>query len=316
MQQAVGSLLQLDERAELRGLHDLPRELIADLGLLRQRFDRGDRRLRLRALGRIDEDRAVLLDVDLHLVLGLERTDGLAALSDHHADLLGVDLDRRDPRRGLGQLRPHLRDCLQHLVEDERTRILRLLECALHDLSRDSRDLDVHLQCGDAVSRAGDLEVHVAEMVLGTLDVREDHVVIALLHEPHRDPRDGCLDGNARIHERECRAAHGTHRRRAVRFKCLRDQANRVRKLVRRRNHRLERTLCERTVSDVAPLRAAHHPRLAHRVRGEVVVVHVAAVGLERQVVDPLSLLRRAEREQRHDLRLAAREQARAVRAR
>ena len=61
--------------------------------------DRGDRRLRLRALGGVDEDRAVLLDVDLHLVVGLERADRLAALADDHADLLLVDLDRRDPRR-------------------------------------------------------------------------------------------------------------------------------------------------------------------------------------------------------------------------
>ena len=45
-------------------------------------------------------------------------------------------------------------------------------------------------------------------------------------------------------------------------------------------------------------------------------MVHVAAVLLEREVVDPLALLRGAEREQRHDLRLAAGEERRAVRAR
>src|SRR5205823_6481773 len=43
------------------------------------------------------------------------------------------------------------------------------------------------------------------------------------------------------------------------------------------------------------------------------VVVHEAAVGLERQVVDPLAFLRGAERERREHLRLAAREQAGAV---
>ena len=45
-------------------------------------------------------------------------------------------------------------------------------------------------------------------------------------------------------------------------------------------------------------------------------MVHEPPVGLEREVVDPLPLLGRAEREQRHDLRLAAREEAGAVRAR
>ena len=65
-----------------------------------------------------------------------------------------------------------------------------LLEGVPHDLLRDARDLDVHLQRGDAVARAGDLEVHVAEMVLRTLDVGEDDVVVALLDEAHGDAGD------------------------------------------------------------------------------------------------------------------------------
>ena len=39
------------------------------------------------------------------------------------------------------------------------------------------------------VAGAGDLEVHVAEVVLGALDVGEDDVVVALLDEAHRDAR-------------------------------------------------------------------------------------------------------------------------------
>ena len=75
----------------------------------------------------------------------------------------------------------------------------------------------------------------------------------------------------------------------------------------------LERPLCECAVADVAPLGRAHAARLSHRVGREVVVVHVAPVTLEREVVDALAFLRRAERQQRHDLRLAAGEEARAV---
>src|ERR1051326_6378973 len=52
--------------------------------------------------------------------------------------------------------------------------------------------------------------------------------------------------------------------------------------------------------------------RGAHGVGLEVGVVHVAAFGFQREVVDPLALLRRAEREQRHDLGLPPREQRRA----
>ena len=54
---------------------------------------------------------------------------------------------------------------------------------------------------------------------------------------------------------------------------------------------RLERPLRQRPVADVTALRAAHEAGLPDRVRREVVVVHVAALVLEREVVDPLALL-------------------------
>ena len=82
------------------------------------------------------------------------------------------------------------------------------------------------------------------------------------------------------------------------------------------RDNGLECPLRERTVADVAALRPPHEPGLADRVGREVVVVHVAAILLEREVVDPLAFLGRAERAERQDLRLAAREQAGAVRPR
>src|SRR5205823_2956106 len=190
VQQPVRALRQLDEGAELSRLDDLAGVLVADLGLLGQTLDRVDRRLGLVALGRVDEDIAVLFDVDLNLVVRLERANRLAALADHHADLLGVDLDRGDPGRVARELLPRLRDRFQHLVEDELPGPLRLLERAPEDLLGDAGDLDVHLESGDALARAGDLEVHVAEVVFGTLDVRQDGVLVTLLDEAHRDPGD------------------------------------------------------------------------------------------------------------------------------
>ncbi len=216
----------------------------------------------------------------------------------------------------LGHLRARLGDRLEHRLEDRDARPLRLLERGAHDLLRHAGDLDVHLQGGDPVPRPGHLEVHVTEVVLGALDVREDDVVVALLDEAHRDTRHGRHDRHARVHERERRAAHGAHRRRAVRLERLRDDANRVREVLDRRDDRLERALRERAVTDVTPLRATHEARLPDREGREVVVVHVPAVLLEGEVVDALPLLHRPEREQRHDLRLPAREERRAVRPR
>ncbi len=42
-------------------------------------------------------------------------------------------------------------------------------------------------RAGDALARAGDLEVHVAVMIFGAGDVGEDGVVVAFLHQAHGD---------------------------------------------------------------------------------------------------------------------------------
>src|SRR5205814_1032404 len=101
-----------------------------------------------------------------------------------------------------------------------------------------------------------------------------------------------------------------------VRFERLGNDADRVRELGRGRDDGFERPLRECAVTDVAALRAAQHSRLTHRERREVVVVHVPPLALEREVVDPLTLLRRAERAEAEDLRLTAGEETGAVRAR
>ena len=54
-------------------------------------------------------------------------------------------------------------DRLSILLEDVQPAVARLRDGGLHDLDRDALDLDVHLQGGDALFRAGDLEVHVAQ---------------------------------------------------------------------------------------------------------------------------------------------------------
>ena len=63
---------------------------------------------------------------------------------------------------------------LRHLAEDVQAAVLAPGRGRLpHDLLGDALDLDVHLQRGDAFRGAGDLEVHVAEMILVAEDVGE-----------------------------------------------------------------------------------------------------------------------------------------------
>src|SRR5829696_8191300 len=171
VQQAVGALGQLDEGAERRRLDDLAGELVADLDLLGHRADAVDQRVALRARLGVDEDLALVVDVDLGLELLRQAADRLAALADEQADLVRVDLDRRDARRVLRELATRRLDDLGHLAEDERAPLLGLRERVAQDVEGHARDLDVHLEGGDAVLRAGDLEVHVAEVVLHAGDV-------------------------------------------------------------------------------------------------------------------------------------------------
>src|SRR5215211_849159 len=181
---------------------------------------------------RVDEHNALVVDVDLGVVLLAQGADGLAALADHHADLRRVDLDRADPRRVLGELGARLADRLGHLREDLAPPGERLVERVAQDLEGDAADLDVHLERGDPTFGAGDLEVHVAEVILDAGDVGQHDVVFTLLDQAHGDARHRALDRHPGVHEREARAAHRGHRRRAVRLEDVGDHAQRVRELL------------------------------------------------------------------------------------
>ena len=65
-------------------------------------------------------------------------------------------------------------------------------------------------------------------------------------------PATGALQRNAGIHQRQRGAADRRHRRRAVRFGDLGDDADRVGELVLRRQHRTDRAPGELAVADFA----------------------------------------------------------------
>ena len=51
--------------------------------------------------------------------------------------------------------------------------------------------LHVHLDGGDALAGAGDLEVHVAAEVLDALDVGQELAAVLIAHHPDGDAGDG-----------------------------------------------------------------------------------------------------------------------------
>ena len=116
---------------------------------------------------------------------------------------------------------------LVHLAEDVQAAFAGLRQRRGHDLARDAEDLDVHLQRGDAVRRAGHLEVHVAEVILVAEDVGQHGEAVVFFDQAHRDAGDGGLGRHAGVHQRQARAADARHRARAVRLGDLRHHADR-----------------------------------------------------------------------------------------
>ena len=92
-------------------------------------------------------------------------------------------------------------DDLQDLVQDEQARHACLLERLGHDLGGNALDLDVHLQGGDAITGAGDLEVHITEVVFHALDIGQDGVLIAFFDQAHGNAGHWSLDRHTSIHQ-------------------------------------------------------------------------------------------------------------------
>ena len=205
---------------------------------------------------------------------------------------------------------------LGHLTQDMRAATLGLLKRLGHDFLGDARDLDVHLQRGDARFSTGHLEVHVTEVILVAQDVRKDGEVFAFEDQAHRDARDRTLDGNACVHHRKTAAAHRGHRRGAVGLGDVGQHADRVGEVFLLGQHGVERAPGQLAVADFAAARSAEATHFTDRVGREVVVQHERRVSQAFKAVDHLFRVLGAQRGGADRLRFTAREQRRTVRAR
>ena len=316
MQQAVFAGCDLDERAVVLDAPNDALVLVANLRLHREALDDFDGLAKRFGIGGGDAHGAIVGDVDLGSRLIGNRFDHLAAGPDDHANLIGFDLERLDARRVLGELRAWSWHDFVHLAQDVQAPFARLLQRFAHDLLAQTSDLDVHLDGGDAVGRATDLEVHVTEMILVAEDVGQDGILFALHDEAHRHTRDRRLDGNAGIHHRQASPAHRGHRRRSIRLGDLGDDAHRVRKVLVRGQDLREGALRQIAVSDLAATRATKKFRFANRVGWEIVVENERLVVLVDQAVDLLLVLPCPERCRHDPLCLSTREKRRAVNSR
>ena len=118
---------------------------------------------------------------------------------------------------------------LVHDAQDVQAAFAGLCQGLGQDLRAHALDLDVHLQGGDAVFGARNLEVHVAEVIFFAEDVAQDDELVAFLHQSHGDARNGLLHADAGVQEAQRASADRGHGRGAVGLEDLRDDADRVR---------------------------------------------------------------------------------------
>ena len=80
--------------------------------------------------------------------------------------------------------------------------VIRLSKRLTHDVSGNTLDLDVHLDCRDSLACSCYLEVHVTKEIFHPLDVRQHRVVaFAVGNKAHCHTGYRCLDRHAGVQE-------------------------------------------------------------------------------------------------------------------
>ena len=216
MHKAITPRKDADESAELGDVHHPAVVHRSNLSGGRV-HDQHDLPLRLGHLGpvrrcdRHDADHAVVVDTDVGAGLGLDGVDHLALRANDLTDLLHRDLERIDLRRVLPDVVTWAGDRLGHYRQDRQTGFLRLVQGVGQDLGGNAVDLGIQLERRHVLSRAGHLEVHVAEGVLRTENVGEGDVFAVLVDEAHGDTGHRGLDRHAGIHHREAGRTDRAH---------------------------------------------------------------------------------------------------------
>src|SRR6266849_8206313 len=201
VQKAVGAGEKFDEGPELREANDFAEIGLADFGASGDIANHLQGRVAAGSTGGEDMHGAVFEDVDLDAGGFDDGPDLLAPRPDEVADFVLRDFQLEEARGVGGNRGAPLAERFLHGVQDLETSFLRLREGFAHHGDGDAKDLDVHLQRGNARASAGNFEVHVAVVVFGSGDVREDGIFLVVTDdEAHGDARAGGFQGNTGVH--------------------------------------------------------------------------------------------------------------------
>ena len=170
----------LDECAEVHEPLDCSLIDLAYFGLLDDGLDHLESCLCAGCVLSVDRHGSVVIDVDFGSGCLGNSLDCLSACSDDCTDLVLIDLGGEDLRSVLVDLCSGTCKCAFHDAQDVVAAFLGLLKGLAHDLGSDSGDLDIHLESCDSVACSGNLEVHVAEVVLFTEDIGKNLIAAVI----------------------------------------------------------------------------------------------------------------------------------------
>ena len=313
MQQAVFARQQIDQGTKVKDLGD---GAFIDLANFHFSRDLGNAALGLFGFGAIgggNGDRAILIDVDLGTGFFGQSADHRPTLANHVADFFRVDLHGEEFGRKVAHLGACLAHGLLHLAQNMDTGLFGLGQSDLHDFLGNALNFDVHLQGGDALGAAGDLEVHVAQVVLVTQNVGQDGKAIAFFDQTHGDACHVGLERHTCVHQGQATATHRRHGRRAIGLGDFGHHTHGVRELFFGRQHRCQSTLGQSAMADFTALGRTHAAHFARGKGRHVVVQHEAVFKLASQSVNALGIALGTQSGNHQSLGFTAGEQGRAM---
>ena len=314
MHQSVLARQDIDERPEVHQLRHSSPVYLADFNFRGDVFDAFARGIAGRLVAGINLDVAVVVDIDGRAGLVRDRADGGAALADNVPDLVRMYFDGGDAGGIFRHFRTRPTEHRVHPLKNMQPACPGLGQGHLHDLPGNARHLDIHLQRADAGFRTGHLEIHIAEMVFITHDVRQHHKFFFFLDQAHGDAGHGRSYPDARVHQRQACAADRGHGTGAVRFRDLGHDPDGIGKLIQVRHNRHQGALGQPAVADLAPFGRACTARFTHAIRREVVMQHERVLALSFNGINDLCIPVCAQGSRHQRLGLTTGKQGRAVR--
>src|SRR5665213_12337 len=154
------------------------------------------------AISARDEYGAVVFDRNVvSFCAFLDTVNHFAAWTDDEADLINLYFGRKDFRCTRRNVRTRLHDFFCDDFKYLHTCFLRLRKGLCEHVQGNAVDFHVHLNGRDTFRCSCDLEVHIAVMIFGSLNVGQNFVCFPVGHHSHRDACDRSYDWNASIHE-------------------------------------------------------------------------------------------------------------------